>query len=589
MDMEVEDAVTAPEPKPEASSAEQTAAAKESTGTAPLPMEVDTPAPQQDEPSPSQKTEGGETKKEADGTSEDDAPQQNEPSPSQKTEGDETKKEADGTSEDEDADADEEAERKKKAQWAIVTAGLGYKQSKKRVLHAFENRMWPILEEGGWTTITCAREREEGRDDSVEATYYMPPGVKLAGGWCRTKEYTSIIKNVIDRILERRNELESRAADAYLDEVGDIVVKSQKQRQPVERASSRRSRLSSTRESGGSQGDGGGDDDDEKEDESSKMTDDEIHHVSLSWKYNERMLFPKLISRVGDNYQASSLPPVGTGSDSKDDRDAYCYDQVFDPAKASEAGVLDCVQNATNIPASLKEAAMVALHQRGYKPDGLDEKECLLVAKPLDGSDWTDEEKALFREAIFEHRKDLKAVAKKMNKSMGNVITYYLGSYKHSDDYRLLKLVCQQEKEKAEDEVPDNDICRLCREGGHLLVCDSCDLAYHTECLKPAIETVPEGEWNCDYCLDEKLMAARDAILNQSNLLRKEQEGEVNDSKVPEAAAKTRSQGGEKEQKASKSAAQQQIYPDDVLDAAREFAAAFFSAAAATSTSQPVS
>jgi len=208
----------------------------------------------------------------------------------------------------------------------------------------------------------------------------------------------------------------------------------------------------------------------------------------------------------------------------------------------------------------------------------------------LDGSDWTDEEKALFHEAIFEHRKDLKAVAKKMNKSMGNVMTYYLGSYKHSDDYRLLKLVCQQEKEKAEDEVPDNDICRLCREGGHLLVCDSCDLAYHTECLKPAIEKVPDGEWNCDYCLDEKLMAARDAILNQSNLLRKEQEEEeVNDSKVPEAAAKTRSQGGEKEQKASKSAAQQQIYSDDALDAAREFAAAFFSAAAATPTSQPVS
>ena len=319
------------------------------------------------------------------------------------------------------------------------------------------------------------------------------------------------------------------------------------------------------------------------------MTDDEIHHVSLSWKYNERMHFPKLTSRVGDDYQAGSLPPVGAESDPKDDSDAHCYDQVFDPAKASEAGVLDCVQNATNIPASLKEAAMVALHQRGYKPDGLDEKECLLVAKPLDGSDWTDDEKALFHEAIFEHRKDLNAVAKKMNKSMGNVMTYYLGSYKHSDDYRLLKLVCQQEKEKAEDEVPDNDICRLCREGGHLLVCDSCDLAYHTECLKPAIEKVPDGEWNCDYCLDEKLMAARDAILNQSNLLRKEEKEEVNDSKVPEAAAKTRSQGGEKEQKASKSAAQQQIYSDDALDAAREFAAAFFSAAAATPTSQPVS
>ena len=549
-DMDVEAEASAPTPAPAQGTRGETADGKDESNTGATPMEVE---------------DGG---KEANNG----------------TDGEADEKDGAGT------DEEEEAERKKKAQWALATAGLGYRQAKKRVLHAFENRMWPILEEGGWTTITCTSET----NDNMEATYYMPPGVKLAGGWVRNKEYTSVIKQVIDRVLERRNELESRAADAYLDEVGDIVAKTQKQRQPVERLSSRRSRRSSSRGSDGSEG-GATDDDDDEDESGSKMTDDEIHHVSLSWKYNERRHFPKLTSRVGDDYQASSLPSAGTEGSSKDDSDVHCFDQVFDPAKATEAGVLDFVQNATNIPTPLKEAAMVTLHQQGYKTDGIDKEMCEQMAKPLDGSDWTKEEKVLFHEAIFEHRKDLKAVAKKMNKSMGNVMTYYLGTYKHSNDYRLLKVVCQMEKEKQEDEVPDNDICRVCREGGHLVVCDGCELAYHFECLKPAIKDVPEGEWSCDYCLDEKLMAARDAIIKQSNLLREgkeEENGEKggNDSEAPKARATTRSQGDGKkrEQKSSKSAAQQQIYTDEMLDAARDFAAAFFTAAAAA-TPQPAS
>lgn len=556
--MDVEAEVSAPTPAQAQGTPDETAAGKDE-GTGATPMEVD---------GAKEKTEVTNTGADGEADEKNDA----------------------------DTDEKEEAERKKKAQWAMATAGLGYKQAKKRVLHAFENRMWPILEEGGWTTITCTSET----NDSMEATYYMPPGVELAGGWVRNKEYTSVIKQVIDRVLERRNELESRAADAYLDEVGDIVSKTQKQRQPVERLSSRRSRRASSQ--GGDGSEGGADGDEEDEDESgSKMTDDEVHHVSLSWKFNERRHFPKLTSRVGNDYQASSLPSAGTeeGS-SKDNSDVHSFEQVFDPAKATEAGVLDFVQNAANIPTALKESAMVALHQRDYKADGIDKEICEQVSKPLDGSDWTDEEKALFHEAIFEHRKDLKAVAKKMNKSMGNVMTYYLGTYKHSNDYRLLKVVCQIEKEKQEDEVPDNDICRVCREGGHLVVCDGCELAYHFECLKPAIKDVPEGEWNCDYCLDEKLMAARDAIMKQSNLLREEKEEEKEedgekgdkDSDAPKAPATTRSQGEDKkkEQKSSKSAAQQQNYTDEMLDAARDFAAAFFSAAAAAATSpQPAS
>lgn len=34
-----------------------------------------------------------------------------------------------------------------------------------------------------------------------------------------------------------------------------------------------------------------------------------------------------------------------------------------------------------------------------------------------------------------------------------------------------------------------------------LLVCDSCDRMYHTYCLEPALDKVPEGGWKCLDCV----------------------------------------------------------------------------------------
>ncbi|CAG2172705.1 unnamed protein product [Oppiella nova] len=63
-----------------------------------------------------------------------------------------------------------------------------------------------------------------------------------------------------------------------------------------------------------------------------------------------------------------------------------------------------------------------------------------------------------------------------------------------------------------EEEVPtetNNDhhmeFCRVCRDGGELLCCDSCPSAYHTYCLTPPLRTVPDGEWQCPRCGVEPL------------------------------------------------------------------------------------
>jgi hypothetical protein len=64
----------------------------------------------------------------------------------------------------------------------------------------------------------------------------------------------------------------------------------------------------------------------------------------------------------------------------------------------------------------------------------------------------------------------------------------------------------------AEGEGDDEDVeCRRCgkaRPDHNLLLCDGCDAAYHTTCLKPALKAVPEGEWFCPGC-DAEIRGSR--------------------------------------------------------------------------------
>jgi hypothetical protein len=191
------------------------------------------------------------------------------------------------------------------------------------------------------------------------------------------------------------------------------------------------------------------------------------------------------------------------------------YDQVWDPSLAESSGMADHVSQ--NIKYSLREAAMAAAHESGYDKDKL--SHILSKCEPQDGSDWTDEEKAQFRIEIFQFRKDLSAVAKSMNKSVNSCMTYYLNNFKKSDDYRLLKTLRAEERaDKMLASEHGVDACGVCGDGGSLLICDGCEGEFHMHCLKPCLANIPTGRWECDDCVNEKFLQARDNLIRNTRL-----------------------------------------------------------------------
>ena len=44
------------------------------------------------------------------------------------------------------------------------------------------------------------------------------------------------------------------------------------------------------------------------------------------------------------------------------------------------------------------------------------------------------------------------------------------------------------------------EFCRVCKDGGELLCCDTCPSAYHVHCLNPPMKMIPDGEWHCPRC-----------------------------------------------------------------------------------------
>ena len=59
------------------------------------------------------------------------------------------------------------------------------------------------------------------------------------------------------------------------------------------------------------------------------------------------------------------------------------------------------------------------------------------------------------------------------------------------------------EEEVEEEEEPQDDhmeFCTVCKDGGDLLICDTCPYSYHLNCLNPPVAHVPEGEWSCPRC-----------------------------------------------------------------------------------------
>ena len=68
------------------------------------------------------------------------------------------------------------------------------------------------------------------------------------------------------------------------------------------------------------------------------------------------------------------------------------------------------------------------------------------------------------------------------------------------------------EEQSVVDLLSDNeDECNICGEGGKLICCSSCPLAYHEDCLKVKADTLPD-DWQCRHCVvvKEKKMSAKE-------------------------------------------------------------------------------
>lgn len=173
-----------------------------------------------------------------------------------------------------------------------------------------------------------------------------------------------------------------------------------------------------------------------------------------------------------------------------------------------------------NVPPNKREKALQLIHDNNYTISNT--KEFLEQIDQSELSKWTGKDKEKYHLEVFRCRKNFKAMHESMgDKKMGDIIAYYLGHYKKSDDYRLLKAVRVQERmEKAMQANHNVDQCAICGEGGNLLICDGCESEWHMECTKPALKTVPEGHWECDVCIDRKFLDVRKRIfkITKSNM-----------------------------------------------------------------------
>ncbi|KAK3592589.1 hypothetical protein CHS0354_001757 [Potamilus streckersoni] len=59
---------------------------------------------------------------------------------------------------------------------------------------------------------------------------------------------------------------------------------------------------------------------------------------------------------------------------------------------------------------------------------------------------------------------------------------------------------CEGEGIQEQEEDEHMEFCRVCKDGGELICCDSCPSAYHPQCCNPPLKGVPDGEWHCPRC-----------------------------------------------------------------------------------------
>jgi hypothetical protein len=182
----------------------------------------------------------------------------------------------------------------------------------------------------------------------------------------------------------------------------------------------------------------------------------------------------------------------------------------------------------SSLTSNIREAAFIELARLDYDINLLSNSNL----RPSDGSDWSQEQKNKFRANIFRFRRNIRSVAKSIDIPLGECHAYYLGKYKCTPEYLLLKTICIDERNEKTDDYQQNfDVCVICGDGGNLIICDGCEGEYHMNCLQPQLSSVPAGYWLCDECVDLKALEARDLLLKKSKFFDIVSFDEVNSKK----------------------------------------------------------
>lgn len=113
---------------------------------------------------------------------------------------------------------------------------------------------------------------------------------------------------------------------------------------------------------------------------------------------------------------------------------------------------------------------------------------------------FTRKEARLFEAILREKGKDFSLVARELKRKRTDCIIHYYcwkgpKGARGNSSYRKMK---QDWK---------NEWCCVCDDGGDLIICDQCDLAYHPECVTPPLDKIPKGDWYCPSCKGERTAA----------------------------------------------------------------------------------
>lgn len=116
------------------------------------------------------------------------------------------------------------------------------------------------------------------------------------GGRRLRRPYLSKVRDVIERVLERRNDVETEAANAYMElfpDGADIFAEQKEKKKDKEDAPSSPSRAS-------------------------RVQQQQNHASHFAWKDEQRTHYEKTASRVGSEFQVGFLPAAGSYTSAKD-------------------------------------------------------------------------------------------------------------------------------------------------------------------------------------------------------------------------------------------------------------------------------